>query len=261
MLAPMLHELGLRDQDIDLYTYALAFGPMPITKLADHLGMSAPNVYKLIARLAAVGLSSFSAKSGYGRSFTVVAPSVLSELIQKKREEVERMSNQLQAFMPDLLANYHQGDTPTKVRILQGKDQFHTAITRMFDEAKDEVLVFGSIHDFIGCIAPTAFEALTKRRLQRGIGVRLLVLPCKEVEHLERNAQKEARQIRTISDAPTFSASFQLSQHQVIIWQPQAPLALIIEDEVIVAMLRVMFEMLWEKNESTPKENMSFSKK
>lgn len=42
-----------------------------------------------------------------------------------------------------------------------------------------------------------------------------------------------------------FVTGFMLYANKVIIWQPKAPLAVLIEDEYIVEMLRSIFETLW----------------
>lgn len=59
LLAP-LHELGLREQEIDLYLHTALLGPSTVIVHADQLGLSAPNVYKMIARLEVAGLNAFS---------------------------------------------------------------------------------------------------------------------------------------------------------------------------------------------------------
>lgn len=44
-----------------------------------------------------------------------------------------------------------------------------------------------------------------------------------------------------------FQTAFQLFGNKVIIWQPKAPLAVLIEDEYIVQMLKSIFFIMWEK--------------
>jgi hypothetical protein len=40
--------------------------------------------------------------------------------------------------------------------------------------------------------------------------------------------------------------SFQLFANKVIIWQPKAPVAILIEDQYVIAMLKSIFDKLWE---------------
>jgi sugar-specific transcriptional regulator TrmB len=244
-LEPLLASLGLREQEIQAFTTSLALGPMSVSTLADHLGMSAPNAYKVIAGLEKAGLTQFSQTKRRGQLFSVVSPQVLTEKLESQQMGMQRMKDEYQNLLPDLLANYHQGDAPSRIRVLNGKRQFEAAITKMFEEAKDNLIFFGSVADFVGSISQERFQLLTKDRIARKIMLRSLMLPSKEADALLSSQQNEMREARILKSAPPFTTSFQLSHSQVILWQPKAPLAIIIDDEYIIEMLRSMFEVMW----------------
>jgi hypothetical protein len=58
------------------------------------------------------------------------------------------------------------------------------------------------------------------------------------------------REIRIIKDLDPFVTGFQLYANKAFIWQPTGSLAVLIEDEYIVAMLRSVFNALWESAKS-----------
>jgi hypothetical protein len=73
-------------------------------------------------------------------------------------------------------------------------------------------------------------------------------LPGSDAETLRANDAQELRETRIVSGATPFATSFQLFANKVLIWQPKAPLAVLIEDEFIVQMLRSIFYVLWNKS-------------
>lgn len=244
-LRPVLEELGLKDQEIDLYIQAVLLGPSPITVFADQLGMSASNVYKLIAPLERVGLSAFSTQKKKGKAFSVISPSILPELLQKRREEIERLTTSFLPGLTDVLASYRQGSAPARIRILEGEAAFTAAMRQMFHEVTGELFVWGSMDGFVNLISPKAFKALTEERLLRKIHLRSLICDTPLARSLKKNQDKELRTVKLIPATHSFTASMQLSKGKAIIWQPNTPLAVLIEDETIVEMWRQLFEWTW----------------
>lgn len=245
-----LKELGLTDSEANLYITSLALGPATIASLAEHLAMPRPNIYKVISGLERHGLAKFSERKKYTRTFVVEPPTVVLEKLRQKREAVANLDQTLIGAMPDLLALYHQGETPTKIRVLQGKEQYLKAFYGVLDEVKEEVLVFGSAADMIHFISWEEQQEWIKMRVKKGIHTKALLLPSKDAETLQSKDIVELRETRILKGAASFATVYYLYANKVIIWQPKAPLAVLIEDEYIVAMLRSIFEVLWERSKT-----------
>lgn len=248
ILYTSLKELGLTEGEIGLYVLSLSLGPTTIAKLAEHLGIPRPNAYKLITGLERHGLAKFSERKRYARTFMVEAPTVVTRLLQKKREAVADLGQKVLGAMPDLLALYRQGELPTNIRIFQGKEQYLKTFFTVIEEAKGESQFFGSAEDFIGFVSWDEEREFIKKRMKMGIRIQALLLPSKDAETLKAKDSEELRETRILKDAAPFSTIFQLFANKVIIWQPKAPLAVLIEDEYIVAMLRSMFDLLWKSS-------------
>jgi len=242
-----LKELGLTDLEADLYVISLALGPSPIAAIAEHLKMPRPNVYKVIAGLELKGLAKFATRKKYTRTFIVEPPTAVLEQLRQKREAVSNLDHDLVSAMPDLLALYHQGETPTKIRLYEGEEQYLKTFFSVLDEGKGELEFFGSAADFIGFISWEAEREWIKKRMKKGIRIKALLLPSKDAETLKASDAKEMRETRILKGLAPFAPIFQLYANKVIIWQPKAPLAMLIEDEYITQMLRSIFNALWEK--------------
>lgn len=246
-----LRELGLFESEIRLYLASLSLGPATIATIAEHLGIPRPNVYKAILGLEGHGLANFSSRKRYSRTFVVEPPTVVLELLRKKRDTMSDLDRTLVGVMPDLLAKYHQGASLTKIRVLQGKDQFLKAFFSILDEEKSETQFFGSAKDFVEFISWDEENEWIKQRMKKNIFIKSLLLPSGEAEMLHRGDKQFMREIRIIKGLAPFVTAFQLFANKALIWQPEGRLAILIEDEYVVAMLRSMFNWMW--NASRPK--------
>ncbi len=244
-----LKELGLTESEANLYITSLALGPATIISLAEHLAMPRPNVYKVIAGLEEHGLAKFRDRRKYTRTFMVLPPTKVLEKLREKREVVSGLDQTLVSAMPDLLAMYHQGENPTKIKVLEGEEQWYKIFFQVLDEAKDHIDFFGSADAFIKLITWETEKEWIEKRVQKGIHINVLLTPGKDAEILESRDEKEMRTTRIFKGTIPVVTGFMLYANKVIIWQPEAPLAILIEDEYIIQMLRSIFNVLWERED------------
>ncbi len=247
-----LKELGLTESEANLYITSLSLGPTTLASLAEHLNMPRPNVYKVIAGLESHGLAKLSERKRYTRTFVVEPPTVVLEKIREKRASVADLDQTLVGAMPDLLALYHQGETPTKIKVLKGKEQWLKIFFQILDETSGPISFFGSADAFIEMISWETEKEWIKKRVQKGIHINVLLTPGKDARTLQSTDAKEMRTTKFFTGSAPFVTGFMLYANKVIIWQPKAPLAVLMEDEYIVEMLRGMFEVLWKQNPSNP---------
>jgi len=241
-----LEELGLSAHERDLYALSISLGPTGIATLAEHLGMPRPNVYKVIAGLERKGLAVFSEKVGYQKTFSVESPSVVVEKLRAHRETLEKTTQDFLGELPGFIAQYRQGEMPAKFRIIQGEKQFWNAYLSVFEEAQGQLAFFGSVQDFFTFITKERWSERIGRRVSLELRVRALVLPSAQAEEMKSRDKRELRETRIYKGKKSFRTSFHLFGNKVIFWQPKTPIALLIEDEYIVAMIQDMFEVLWE---------------
>jgi len=240
-----LQEIGLSEQEMNLYVLCLSHGPAPIAVFADQLGISRPNIYKLIRGLEEHGLAKFSERKKYARTFMVEPPAALLKQLQEKKEGINLLTHTVTGLMPDLYGLYHQGEDQTKVRVLRTEKEYITAVTELLNQVDREVCFFGSFDDFMRSVTVEGFRQFTSLRIERGITSKTLLLPTKHEAELRKTKHDDLREIRILRKSLNFNASFQLSKHTVIVWLPTTPLALLIEDESMAMMLQAVFELLW----------------
>ncbi|MFA6424179.1 MAG: helix-turn-helix domain-containing protein [Candidatus Magasanikbacteria bacterium] len=244
-----LKALGLTNHEIELYTTSLSLGPVSISQLAKQLNINRPNIYKIISELENHGLAKFSERKKHNRTFMVESPTLVRELLAKKRESLSEQDVKLYSALPDLLTLYRQGELPTSVKIFEGKDQFLKIFFEVLDESKNEIIYCGSVQDLIsGFIGWAQEEKWIAQRLKKQIFMKALIFGGSDAEKLKLDDAKQKRETRYIKNMQNFPTSFHLYANKIIIWQPKTPLALLIEDEYIVTMFRSIFQVLWEQN-------------
>ncbi len=244
-----LEELGLKQQEIDLYLLSLRLGPTPATKLAAELKITRPNIYKVIAGLEKQGLAAFSEKKGINKNFMVESPTKIVERLREKKQTIQTFDAQMTDSMPDLLALYQQGELPMSIRVFEGADQFQKLFFQTLDETKDEMQFFGSAKDFLELVPWEQHKVWMERRQRRGLRIKALFLASDEAKRIQQDGDV-LREMRNLKGMAPFQTMFQLFANKVVIWQPKAALALLIEDQYIVAMLRAMFFKLWETSDT-----------
>jgi len=240
-----LREIGLTETEATLYVSSLAYGPATVATLAKRLNIPRPNVYRLIASLEEYGLTEFSKRMRHARTFTVAPPTAVLELLRQKREEIKRLDHSLVGTMPDLLAMYAQGDVPTKVRVYTGKEQWLELFFQILEETKSEIRFCGSADAFIEFVSWKTEREWIKRRVEKKIHMNVLLVPGKDQQSLSAEDDFEMRTTRVLNTRKPFATGFMLYANKVIIWQPKAPLALLVEDEYIVEMQSALWETLW----------------
>jgi len=242
-----LEALGLSKIEIDFYITSLNLGPTTIDQLAKRTNLARPNAYKIISKLEEKKLAAFSTRKKYARNFIVEPPTKALELLRQKGENINSQDKNLVSILPDLMALYHQGETSTKIKVLQGEEIYLKIFDQILEEARDGGEFFGSTHDFIDFISWEHELNWQKRRIKRNYFIKVLALPSESTNELVAKDAESLRETKILQNAAPFKTSFQLFANKVIIWQPRAPLALLIEDEYIVEMLRSIFYLLWNQ--------------
>lgn len=240
-----LGELGLTSNEQRFYVTSLVIGPASITTLAQQLGIPRPNAYKLIESLEQKGLVSSAMRKRYARHFVVEPPTVISEHLREQREKQSRVDRSFIEFLPSYLSQYRQGEATLKIRVLTGRADFVRLFDHMFDEMEGELLFFGSILDFDRAVGREEILRQVDRRVARGVNSKTLLLPEGRGYLTMETHEKHLREVRYLNAIVPFVPAFHLYMNKVIIWQPETPTAVIIEDEYVVAMFKSIFMAFW----------------
>jgi hypothetical protein len=169
--------------------------------------------------------------------------------VRIKKDQLEHQNQLLVQKMPDLLALYQQGELPTSIRIYQGETDYYKLFFQMLEEAQGEILSFGAGSEYVKSFPTLETTRWSKERLTKKIWLKTLALPSDSFQPLRDH--EDYRETRIISTLSPFITSFQIFGNKAAVWQPEAKLALLIEDTFITQMLKSVFELLWSQSAST----------
>ena len=247
IVSDSLKKLGVGEQEAALFMLSYKIGPASVTTLASNLGVSRPQAYMLISELEKFGLADFSSRKKFSRTFVVATPSRLQELLRRHQKELEQTDQRLSLFMPDLLAAYQQGSSLASVKILEGRDQFLKVFFQCVEEAANkEIIVMGSAQDFIAFISWAEERRWIAERVRLNVHLRALLFQSGDTEILASSDEKELRETRVMKDIEPFSSLIMVYANKTILWQPNAPMAIQIEDSYITTMMRNIYEVMWK---------------
>ncbi len=246
-LEQALSELGLSSTERSVYLTSLKAGPLSVVKLAEKVGLERPYVYTVIQSLREKRLASQSSQR-YQKSFVVESPSVVLDLLRKKRTDLEALAKNVSAELPRYLAQYKQGANTTQVYLYEGKKRFLELYDRIFEEEPAETLYFGNLDHFINVVEQSGVETWMKRRIEKKIKMRFLPVESPRVKDFPTDPT-QYRETRVIpkSLCDNVPATFQVFGNSVIFWQPETPAAIVLQDHYIAELHRNIFELLWKQ--------------
>lgn len=253
-LYTVLREIGLSHNASLLYELSIKRGENSITGLANKLHLSRPSIYTLIDELKVANLITIPKAGEPVHTFSVVSPTVLLEMLRSRKNNIESLESSFVSEIPDLLTTYHQGNSLSKVNVLQGKEEYLKLFNKTVEETKDEIKFFGSADDFIEFISWESEKEWIRKRVKNGIFFKALLLPGEDAYTLKNNDGMELRETRIFTGEKRFSTSFMIFADTLVFWQPKAPLAIVIEDSYVKETMNVVFEELWGKTSKNDSE-------
>ncbi len=247
-LTSALDELGLSSSEKELYLASLSSGPQSIPELGKRLGFERPYVYTLIKSLREKGLAVEPLTRKYQRTFVVEPPTVVLLLLRKKKANLENLTAHIAMDMPKYLASYRQGGSRTQVLFYEGKDKFIELYERIVEEEMTETLYFGEVEHYFLLLGEERVNQWIFERIQKKIKIRTLMVDSDASRKLPSMPEmfRETR-LLPLDMNKEFPASFQVFGTNVIFWQPETPIAVVLQDEYIAKLHRGIFAMLWKQ--------------
>lgn len=245
VLRQALKYLGIGTVAVEIYLLVYANNKQSVTKLAQLLNLSRPTLYKILGELEVHKLVRKVQKGAV--VFEVTSPSEILRQWQVKQEEESLAQQNYLQHLPVLLENYVQGTGPSAVKIVKDSEAFVKLFFQILEEEKSVTEFFGSAEDFIQFISWDVDKKWIKKRVKNQILLRTLLIPSQDSRQLKRLDKQQYRETRSLLGMRPFETSFQLFANKVIFWQPRAPLAVLVEDQFIVQMMRSIFYYCWER--------------
>lgn len=234
IITDSLKELGLKNNDIQVYLALLKKIRSTVIEIATESGVHRVSVYASLKKLMKQGLASYVSFEGK-KGFLANKPEALLTLMQLKEEKIT-------SILPQLKALYEKAEN--QAQVFEGLDGIKFILRDMIETGKD-IKAFG---------IPKAMPELLKNFLITFHRDRIAKKMC--IDHIyNENAQERIAYLNKIkySKAKYLPPEYNVPATTVIygnktsfwIWS-EVPFSVLIESEKMAETYRKYFKMLWE---------------
>jgi len=233
-----LRELGLANEEIEVYLAMLKLGPSLASKVSEETKINRSHVYQLLERLIAKGFVSYVIKENR-KYFSAVNPEKIIEIIKEKEQK-------LKDILPNLLSLASLEKEKPIVEIFERKEGIKTILNDIL-KIKEEWLAFGSSGKGQEVLSFYA-EHWEKEREKLKINLRG-ILDCSEsgLKRGKEIAQRKYTKIRYVKDNYSSPSSTWIYGDRLafVIWSKEHSFAIRMVSKEIANNFRKHFEVLW----------------
>jgi len=238
-----LKQLGLTENEINVYLAILRQGVATIKSLTSTSGVKRTTIYSCLTKLKKLGLIT-EGKEKKKRVFLPEAPEKLFEEIDKKRKIAESIVPQIKAFTKKT------SDTP-KVRFYEGKAAYWNMIDDYLQEKKDFHGILSAIEHFKKIKTKDFIERVARRRRQIG-KTKAYYITDKESAVVKDYFRQETdfAEYRFFPNGFKPSAGLGVYGNKIIFFSPEEPIwGMIIESKEIAEVIKFMWDNTWKNLE------------
>ena len=242
-----LKEIGLTEGEIKVYTSLLGLGLSTKGIIASTARVSESKVYEILNRLKDKGLVMFVQKR-LGRKevmhYKAANPIMLKELLQKRRDEIDRESRLVDTILPSLQAQMQITATEYSAVIYQGLKGIMTHNSEVLEHVKkgDTWIAMGVRSD-----KPSEYNAYWVKfftQYSKKGGRAQVIFVDRGTWYY--NQMKAIKNIAVAHFAGVSPAAVAVYHNRVIIYHyGEAPGCLAITNKDVAASFRGFFESLW----------------
>lgn len=237
-----LTALGLTASQAKAYIILVQYGTLTPPALAEKIGESRSNTYKILDRLTELKL----VKKDPGAiklTFRADTPLALEELARQQRMEALNKEKQIKQAMPTLMNYFYTYSEQPGVRMFQGKAGIEEIFNDML-RTKQDIYLLRSPAD-VGFYDETFFAQFRRKRAELGIKTYALTPNISTAVHND-DVDKANKFIRTWlpRDAYTANVEWDIYGNKVaLISYGKEAIGLIIESPQIAESFRQMFRL------------------
>lgn len=247
-ITALFSKFGCNPRETDIYLKCLSLGPSSVQEIARKMRKNRVTIHSAVQQLIHKGFL-YESRKGKRRLIVAEKPAMLSNLYQKKENELKLVKQNLH-YVEQLLHKVESYERAVpSVKFYEGVDGFKKMLEETL-ETKGEVLVFTYVDLFSKLLDPDYLENYFVRRSAKGIHTRLIFPPCDFAERVARKSKEYKIQVRLLPpDLKWASGIFAWDNKLSIKSFTEGKLTCtIIENEDIVHFYKtVLFELIWQQ--------------
>lgn len=234
-----MKDLGLSDNEAQVYLASLTTGPAPILEIAKTADMKRTTVYSVVEYLQSKGLMRIEMRDNH-KMFVAEHPDKLESMLKLKKDVLLKS-------MPDFLDLYNLKSNEGFIKYYQGLEAVKNVYEGLIRDVKpgDDYLI---ISDFTGWynLDPEYFEDFWRRRARLDIKTRMLLQDTSEARARRYTQEQYHHKVKLLPTNTKLTTNLVITPQKVVVHQLTDPIfALVIENQSIIQMNQETFEIMW----------------
>ncbi|MBL7170272.1 MAG: TrmB family transcriptional regulator [Candidatus Aenigmarchaeota archaeon] len=235
-----LREYGLSEKEVDVYLDCLILGSSTVNKISEKCKLPRSTVYDVVNSLIKKGLVGQVIKNNK-RYFETADPSKLLDILEEKRERIEKILPQLKNLQKLTIKK-------PKVALYEGKE----GIKSIFDDiikTKEKLLVIGNFKVFSDFYKYFS-KYFIKHRIKEGIEVDIICEKSPISIDMKSRDKEELRRTRFYKKMEDHVSECYVYGNKIalVTLSENQPVGVIIENPNIAKLQRMLFKNLWKKS-------------
>jgi sugar-specific transcriptional regulator TrmB len=238
-LTETLKELGLTENEAEIYFNSLSLGPSTILKITRATGIKRTTVYSVVDSLKQKGLMNIQVE-GFKKKFVAEDP-------QKLEQVLEARKNRFRNFLPEFSALYNLQGGESFIKYYEGLPAIQGVYETLIRDIKphEDYLVMGDQDAVIKLDEKFVMDFLA-RRAKLPINIKMIFQEsdnAHKLKELERNFNSA---IKILPIGSKFNTNLVITPQRVFIHQLIQPLiGIVIENKSVIQMHKEMYEIIW----------------
>jgi sugar-specific transcriptional regulator TrmB len=246
--------LGLEPRDKIVYETLFKLERVSLRSIAQETGMNRGTVYEVIKKLRELGFITFT-QVGERRYYSPAPPEVFRGLIRERRDQLQQLESKVDEYIrsleskqpvtgPGYFASFYEGEEGVAAIL---RDVLQTM--RGMDKDKREYCVFSSAR--ASNVIYNRFRNFSRQRIKLGIFVRVISdkPPSDKVILAERRQLPAGRQFLN-----GYTLIYGDKTALISVGETNTLSAIVITDDGVANMQRLIFEQLWQSLEPTDQD-------
>ncbi len=250
-----LKNIGLPDKAATVYAALLEMGVAFPSKIAEVTKLNRSTVYKVLSDLAARGLVS-QIEQKNKLCYQIEQPTKLVGFAENQIAVAEERFERAKQIMPELEGLFSLTPNKPRVRFFEGIQGVMSVYEEHVQQPKPyEMVSFSNVEELIKRLPEAFVKRYIKEKQKKQIATRAIfpnsAFSTSYNEELYRGIDRrflvdaryvEAHEFSFTSDITVFGTRFV----SIINFHKSQPMAVIIEDETIAGMMRMIFSLAWK---------------
>ncbi len=251
MLIELIKNLGLDENEAKIYLALLELGPSLVTKIGQKASINRTTCYDVLERLVKYNLVTYASGKQAKKRYSAMPPYNLVSFLERKQKQNEKQLDKLKTKLPELKMLYKELNKPS-IKFFEGTEGVKAIYAETL-KSKTEILSVGDCEEWSSADLVAWGKRYNRQRAKLKIKERVLMPDSLKTTNWFANYPASIK-YTVYKILPknkinyVFNGEINIYEDKVVIVLLKSPnrMGIMITSDILVNMLKAMFEMAWQ---------------